>query len=353
MPIQRSSIKVATKKFTRKKPTAIGRTRSTTVAALRRPVQRRSRRRKKTVSRGTQTKTSRAYNALSLTAPNYYTKQASSTFVGNGSNITGGLDPYYFVGNTTTRGQGASQINALTTFTVDDALAIANAINAGELLGAGTLNQRFYFQGSVSTYQYMNACNAPVTLETWECMIRNDIPFVSGVTNLYSMLSDGWIQAGITDANTRLDITPYQSPLFCENIKIGKHRKVVIQPGQTSRIVLRQKHKFRVNAGKYVAPADETSTFLTGAQLYMFIKGGRFLVHRFWCGAANVSSGSATLCYPPGELMCTYSTRIEYKHILDEKVNIVETIPLNSYAYASTSVVMNPLTATPANYVQL
>lgn len=296
----------------------------------------------------------RTSKAMSLVAPDFYSKQYYAQLQGVASSVAKGIDPSYFIGDSTTRtSMGSSLPNNYTTSNCEDLLAIANQIFAnGPGSNIGALNCRFHLLSSETNYQYTNTCNTDLHIECYVCTIREDLPNVTGFANLLSLLGTGWAEVGIADGFQRLDVTPFQSPQFCEVIKINKVLKKGLEPGKSWTWSIKDTRKRRINAGKYVAPVDQTTSFITAPLVYSHIKGARFVLTRFY-SSPGINTGLPGIVYPTGELMVKFDTKITYKHIEDDRSNLFETIPIGIGAPTGPVSIMNPLTAVVATYVQL
>lgn len=294
-------------------------------------------------------------SALKLVAPNYYTKQSDQTTLGNPSSSSTGIDPSYFVPSTISRVGGIVASN-YSTMTFDDCMLIANNILLQDnAVATGQLNLRFHLMESVTNHKITNTCLANINLEAYECTFRQDVPNASGFAQINTILGDGWISAGIADGFFRVELTPFQSPTFTEYIKINKVRKVLIEPGKCQSFRIKDTRSRRIHPGKYIAPTDQTTSYLNAPVLISHLKGSRFILFKFWASPATATGSAATIVVPPGEVMCCTNTRITFKHIQDERINIIETAPigLGTYSAITTATLVNPLTGVKEVYDQL
>jgi len=150
----------------------------------------------------------------------------SQTFSGSGSGQLASL-------------VGESQIAFYQINSVQDLNTIADQVST---LGV----QQFTIEESSQEYTFTSACNTPIIGRIYELELRRDIPAGSTALSIFQQGLTQPIAGGIGALYlpNDIDVTLYDSSLFCSYFKIKKVKKFQLDPGSTMPVKMTSGNKY-------------------------------------------------------------------------------------------------------------
>jgi len=215
----------------------------------------------------------------------------------------------------------------------------------------------------VNEYKYqtriLNESTGFVTIHAYKCRWREDMSVNTSAINLFQLgLIENNMTGGTATANASLwtpsgaegqVITPFMSPNFCQYVKVDKVLKVVLGPGKQKTLSLNSKKRRIFRPGKYVAPTDQTTSYITAAVRVFHIKNSRFWMLRVEGQLADTApdAGLITMTHPKLAMLSEYQYHFK---CVDPNISAVTSGGCAGLAagIALTESIVNPLTATVA-----
>nr|WAE42190.1 MAG: capsid protein [Cressdnaviricota sp.] len=263
-----------------------------------------------------------------LTVPNSYSLQIGDQCIANGSSSTAGVLCQYFHCNGSVGAANKGYNLPQSTYPVTSLcpgfmLKIASIINNNAQPDIKFFQTDFLIKHAIS-----NACNFDITLKAWLCESRHD-QINTGTQYPLNILGQGFASTGVNSVVTQYtnsglqfpDLTPFNSPDFCEAYKIVKSVSRKIKGGDTVMFSIHDKRKHVVHPNRFCYMAA-TQTYLTCTQNIMEIQGGRFWLFRIESRHLGDEVGANTTLSSEGpKVNMLTDVQYQYKYIQDSNVN--------------------------------
>lgn len=281
-----------------------------------------------------------------ITPLDTYSRQRGDVWVTGSSNTTTGMVCNYFT------------INSEDPYGPDDPVGILCPIAAHIVTRAGLSLpysiQYVYRKGTLCT-KVTNASNRVVSIVAYKVMARRDIPNVapynSGADSILTILGRGFADAGIDTTNrgatnnglNRIELTPYESPFFCQNFKILKTRKNILYPGRQAAYKITVRKPFVVRPDKYIDRSLTTSTYANGTFVVFYKRGEMFWLFKVTSSTiGNIASDSLNVNQAPLRLNTLTYLNVDYQYINNAAPDIVTSGPYNIASGATSSTLYVP-----------
>lgn len=277
---------------------------------------------------GRDKRSARRHLLTTLTVPNNIVHESMDFFlVPATSNVTG-KGVFYASGTDVDR--GGSNINSnRQTFNPTWLCRIADKITGG---GANVTNLNFFITEWVIQYQLTSQSQGFVNVSMYSCVFRKDVPLLAAdsFSNVVNLLSDGFLEQGITDGLARDELTPFNSIKFCEYVKILKVKKFLLPPGQQRSFVIKHLGSRRIKPTNFTeGNAGAMATWLTIPLMFCSLKGGRFILFKF-TGASALNAADESLTFTTPKVTLYTRQKIQYKYLVDDIESITDSIaPVN------------------------
>lgn len=173
-------------------------------------------------------------------------------------------------------------------------------------------------------YDIVNQSNGPMLITVYWCMWRKDIQFSSSLNNPLHILGQGFainnvdptnpsaVNSGVTDHL----LTPFNSPKFCQLVKVLKSKSLRLNSGRRKQYMLVHKKPMRSQASEYVEMGNgqdiNTGTRSTGSR-----GGSRWLLFKVsGCVTNDFTTTTANCISAPKIVMSTiYTCDYQYTNI--------------------------------------
>nr|WAE42755.1 MAG: capsid protein [Cressdnaviricota sp.] len=281
----------------------------------RRPIRNR-RFRRRFGRRGGRMNRRKALRLLSMTQPIDRILYQAATQVTAPASTTGqGIQKVFFL--PPAQNKSNSQVTSgYGTKYVDSFLLAFSNINGSN---TGNLALRLMHKATFISHTMANMSNGYAYLTSYRCIARKDIAYFDApLTNL----KDGWTagnQSGAPAVTAApLTFTPFMSPTFCEQYKIGRKRTIKMLPGQIINFSLKYKKVFQVNLPLLVEPTDQSTSVLTAGQKWLFLKGNVFYLFSLHGALMNDSTTSTDICTSAPLLNISTRFSMEYQYVVTD-----------------------------------
>jgi hypothetical protein len=162
-----------------------------------------------------------------------------------------------------------------TVYDPNDYNAMSQVINAG----ASTSTTKFEINSATLTSQISNCSTNSSYLRVYLCAARNDIPYISGLTNTTSILTDGFTESGGNSSD--VSQTAFQSSAFVQHFKIIKVQDIQFRPGEVRKFTIRRNKARLVNMARTFNSSN--------TRILLMEKGSMFFLFQQWGDVINDS----------------------------------------------------------------
>lgn len=298
--------KLARKKVIRKRKPAVARV---TATAPKKAVRKRTARKKPNAS------AMRKKLLDILTVPNSLSQQLGEQYICNPSSGSYGQGQIYAAPGV------SSTANVAGTLVPNILTQIAYIVNPNQT------NLKYELTEQIIDFELSSQSNAPALLIRYTCMARDRIVNTLSYDNPLNILGQGFSNSGINATSTdrtnsgllKADLTPFQSPDFCQNFKILQTKRFTMMPGKPLHMSLTDKKVYVIHPNTLMNLSNG-QTYSTGTLVYSYLKGTKFYVFQIQ-GVVSDNNGTSIVTTAP-KIDCLIKWRYTYKYINDNIVTI-------------------------------
>lgn len=190
---------------------------------------------------------------------------------------------------------------------VDWNILIGNALTAS--------TARIQINNSSMTYQFKNMQNSNAFMHIYECVARNDVPYIAGTfTTPLNYLNQGFTDNSFTNAKTTIKFQPFQSPSFCTRFRVVHQRKIDFGPGGTEMVTLNVGYPITVNQERIYA----AGTGAGGQKLLEAVRGHtRFFLFKIWGDVVDDATTPSLVSVDAVKISAVVQKQYNYKYVQD------------------------------------